>query len=272
MFVFVLAVFILLSSSLPWVAVLEPPNKTAWLLALYLVGSGNVVLVCLVANSLLLLNQNWIILSFHLLIGIAGWWIWFRMGKPYQQNLSFDWKLDFQWFKHDPLLTVLGLAIFVCYIFAFVQIVFIPQNNVDSLSTHLARIGFWFQRGSFFPWPTYSLNQVSYPINAQLQTYWTLLFLGSDRLVGVAQWLAALISGLGVFGLANLFGYGPRQSAFTSLIFLSFPLVVLQSTTTQTYLITTVFLFQRYTFCRQYWFGNWRKKKLFFTVTVWLPE
>src|SRR4030095_1362542 len=203
MVVFFLALIILLSSSLPWVAVCRPPNKTAWLLALYLVGGANVVITCLLANSFLLLNQRWIILSIHVLIGLAGWGVWFLMGKPFQRDLLYGWKINFQWFRQDPLLVLLALSLAICYLFAFVQIVLIPQNNVDSLSTHLARIGFWFQRGSLFPWPTYSLNQVWYPINAQLQTYWTLLFLGSDRLVGAVQWLAALVSGLGVFGLAG---------------------------------------------------------------------
>jgi hypothetical protein len=76
---------------------------------------------------------------------------------------------------------------------------------------------------------------------AQLQTYWTLLFLGSDRMVGSVQWLAALVSGAGVFGLARLLGYLKRPAAFSALIFLGFPLVALQSTTTQTDLVTAVF-------------------------------
>ena len=241
MLVFILAFAILLISSLPWMAILKPPNKTAGLLALYLVSSANVVLVCLVANSFLILNQKWIVLSFHVLLGIIGWGIWSRMGKPYLRDFFSNWKLDIPWFRRDPLLATMSLAVFICYSFAFIQIMLIPQNNVDSLSTHLTRIGFWFQRGSFFPWPTHSLDQLWYPINAQLQTYWTLLFLGSDRLVGAAQWLAAVVSGLGIFGLANLFGYTSRQSAFAGLIFLTFPMVALQSTTTQTDLITTVF-------------------------------
>ena len=84
-------------------------------------------------------------------------------------------------------------------------------------------------------------DQIWYPVNAQLQTYWTLLFLGSDRLVGAVQWLAALISGISVFGLARFYGYNYRQSAFAALIFLSFPLVALQSTTTQTDIVAVAF-------------------------------
>ncbi|MCK7481595.1 MAG: hypothetical protein M0C28_33755 [Candidatus Moduliflexus flocculans] len=67
------------------------------------------------------------------------------------------------------------------------------------------------------------LDQVWYPVNARIQTYWTLLFLGSDQLVGIAQWLAALVSAMGVFGMAHFFGYNPRRSAFASIDIPEFP-------------------------------------------------
>jgi len=243
MIIFILALFVLLTSSLPWVAVFRPPNKPAWLIALYLIISANVTLSFYIANSLYLLNQRWIVLALHVLIGGIGWAIWKRTGKPALWAPFQSWKIkfDIQWMRREPVLVLLTLTIIVSYIFAMVQIILIPQNNMDSLSTHLSRIGFWLQRGSFFPWQTTMLNQVWYPVVAQLQTYWTLLFLDSDRMVGSVQWLAALISGISVFGMARLLGYHQRSSAFAALIFMTFPLVALQATTTQTDLMTAVF-------------------------------
>src|SRR5258706_5873372 len=242
MIIFILALFVLLTSSLPWVAVFRPPNKPAWLIALYLIISANVTLSFYIANSLYLLNQRWIVLALHVLIGGIGWAIWKRTGKPSLWAPFQSWKIkfDIQWMRREPVLVVLTLTIIVSYIFAMVQIILIPQNNMDSLSTHLSRIGFWLQRGSFFPWQTTMLNQVWYPVVAQLQTYWTLLFLDSDRMVGSVQWLAALISGISVFGMARLLGYPQRSSSFAALIFMTFPLVALQATTTQTDLMTAV--------------------------------
>jgi|GEM_PF-3160072 len=241
MFVLVLAFGVLVVSSLPWVAISRPPNKPAWLAAFYLVGSADIVLTLCIANSFYLLNQRIAVLIIHLLIGGLGWLIWQRIGRPSLWGTFQGWKIkfDFEWVRSEPVLTFLFAGITLSYIFALVQLIVIPQNNVDGLSTHLARIVFWRQHGSIFPWPTFLPNQVVYPINAQLETYWTLLFLNSDRLVGVVQWLAALVAGLGVFGTARLFEFNLRQSAFSAMIFLSFPLVALQSTTTQTDLITT---------------------------------
>jgi 4-amino-4-deoxy-L-arabinose transferase-like glycosyltransferase len=243
MIIFILALLVLFASSLPWVAVLRPPSQPAWIMALYLIGSANLTLSLYIANSLYLLNFLWIILILHTLIGGLGWVVWWQREKPSVWGSFQGWRIKFnvRWMRREPVLSLLTLAIVVSYLFAMVQIILIPQNNMDSLSTHLSRIGFWLQHGSFFPWQTTMLNQVWYPVVAQLQTYWTVLFLGTDRMVGSVQWLAALISGVGVFGVARLMGYSQRSSAFAALIFMAFPLVVLQATTTQTDLVTAVF-------------------------------
>jgi len=243
MLMFFLALFVLLIGSLPWVAALRPINKPAWLMAFYLIGSANVTLTLYITNSFYVLNLQWVVLVIHMCFGGLGWYIWKRFEKPplWQPFEGLNKKIDIQWLRREPVLAFLTLGIVLCYIFALVQIILVPQNNMDSLSTHLSRIIFWRQHGSFFPWPTFASNQVSYPVNAQLQTYWTLLFLNNDLLVGSVQWLAVLISGVGVFAVAREFNFNRRQSAFAALIFLSFPLVALQSTTTQTDLITVAF-------------------------------
>ena len=243
MLMFPFALLVLFIGSLPWVAVIKPPNKPAWLMALYLIASANIVMTGYIANSFHALNQQWAMMTIHAGLGVLGWLFWQQAGRPTLWGGFKDWIPNFnsQWLRCEPVLSLLALIVASLYGFALAQIILIPQNNMDSLSTHLSRIGFWYQHGSFFPWPTFMLNQVWYPVNAQLQTYWTLLFLGSDHLVGGVQWLAVLVSGIGVFGFARFYGYNVRQSAFSALVFLSFPLVALQSTTAQTDLITAVF-------------------------------
>lgn len=243
MILFPFAVTILLAGSLPWAAVSRPSNKTAWLLAVYLVCSANVTLTSYIVNTLRLFNQPWAMLTVHAMLGGLGWLVWRWQGKPSVWGVFQGWQIRFevQKWKREPLLALLILFTAVSYAFALAQVIHIPQNNMDSLSTHLSRIVYWRQNGSFLPWETPRLDQVWYPVNAQLQTYWTLLFLGSDRLVAGVQWLAALASAAGVFGLARVFGYGRRRSAFAALVFLSFPLIALQATTTQTDLVTTAF-------------------------------
>ena len=225
-------------------ATLRPPNKPAFILSLYLLSYANIVLAGLIANSFLILNQQWVFISLHFAFSVASALAWQRTGKPSLWGPFLNWKSEISiralrnWVTSDPALAVFASGMILLYGFGIVQIIVIPQNNMDSLSTHLSRIGFWLLHGSFFPWPTYLANQVIYPVNAQLQTYWTLLFLHNDRLVGIVQWLAAVASAVGVWGLAREMNYRRRQAAFAVLIYLGFPLILLQSTTTQTDLVT----------------------------------
>lgn len=243
MLIFSLALFVLLAGSLPWAAVFRPGNKPAWVMMVYLICSANVTLTGYIANSFHALNRQWVVLLIHLCVGGIGWLVWKRLGKPslWEPFRGMRLRFDLRWFRREPLLGLLSLFVALSYAFALAQIIHIPQNNMDSLGTYLSRIGFWRQYGSFFPWSTLMANQVWYPVNAQLQTYWTLLFLGGDQLTGSVQWLAALVSAVGVYGLARFHGYKPRRSAFAALIFLTFPLIALQSTTTQTDLVTVAF-------------------------------
>ena len=241
MLLFLIALFVLLAGSLPWLALARLTSKAAWVMGLYLAGSANLTLTLYITNLFSQLDQPVIILLMHGLLGGLGWFLWQRSGKPALQGPFQNWKMDFHWMRSDPVLSILVMSVGVAYLFALVQIIVIPQNNMDSLSTHLARIVFWRQHGSIFPWSTVMLNQVSYPINAQMQTYWLLLFAGNDRLVGIVQWLAAVMSGAGVYGVARCLGYTQRSSVFAGLLFLTFPLVALQATTTQTDLVVAVY-------------------------------
>lgn len=238
MLLFLLAFSLLFFSTVPWVALVRTTSKTAWLLALYLAASAQVTLALLLVNWLAVMDNPVAVLTVHAGLGTVGWLLWRGMGKPSVWGGFAGWRPSLGWVRGEPALFVLAAGVVASYLFGFAQILFIPQNNMDSLSTHLVRIVFWRQHGSMAPWSTPLINQIWYPVNAQLQTYWTLLFLGNDRLVGSVQWLAALVTGLGVYGLARQLGFERRPSVFAGLVFLTYPLVVLQATTTQTDLVT----------------------------------
>ncbi|MFC2029087.1 ArnT family glycosyltransferase, partial [Chloroflexota bacterium] len=114
----------------------------------------------------------------------------------------------------------------------------VPPNNNDSISTHMSRVGYWLQQGSFEPWDTQKNRQLFYPVNAQVQMLWTILFTGSDHLVGFVQWKALLASMATVFGISRLLNASRPQAAFAALVLPSLPAILLQSTTTQNNLVT----------------------------------
>lgn len=234
------AVVLLLAGAIFILAILRLPGRTAWLLGLYLLCYANIVLVGEIANSFYQLNNQWLWLALHMALAVAAWLTWRRTGRPdlwagfrIHCDCSKFWMAVRRW----PELCLLAAGVGLGFVFNAVLIWLVPPNNNDSLATHMSRIGYWLQRGSFFPWETDRIWQVTYPVNMQLQIFWTVLFQGTDRIVEIVQWLGALAAVVAVFGLARLLGATRAQSLFAALVWATFPEVVLEATTTQNDLV-----------------------------------
>jgi len=127
------------------------------------------------------------------------------------------------------------------YSFQATLILAIPQNNYDSMTYHLSRAGYWLQHQSLAAWLTPNPRQTTFPINAELGVLWTMLFSGNDRWSGLIQWVCVLSIAVTIFGIARLLSASRPQAVFASLLFASFPGILLQSTTTQNDLVVTAF-------------------------------
>ena len=238
----IVAGLLVFCASLFITAALRPPNKPAFVLSLYLLSYANIVLAGLIANSFLVLNQQWAFISLHFAFSVVSVLVWWRTGRPPLLGPFANWKKELANVRNSlktwPDLILLGFGILAAFALATILILVVPPNNNDSLSTYLSRAGYWLQHGSFFPWPTSRVYQISFPVNAQLQFFWTILFWGTDRLAGFVQWTAGLAAIAAVFGLARLLGWNRPQSAFAALIYASFPQTLLQITSTQNDLVT----------------------------------
>ena len=249
------ALALVLVCSLLITAVLRPPTRPAALLSVYLLSYANIVLVGEVSNSFLQLNNTWMWLGLHLVLAVGAWGVWWFRRRP---SLLAPWRgADGRiipgglraTLKTHPELWVLGLGVVLVFAFNLVLIWIVPPNNNDSLATHMSRVGYWLQRGSFFPWPTQRVWQVTYPVNMQLQMFWTALFLRSDRIVEIVQWIGALAALAAVFGLGRLMGATRPQALFAALIWATFPEIILEATTTQNDLVAgTLFAAMLYLF------------------------
>ena len=237
------ALVLVLTAAMLVVAILRPPNRPAAVAGLYLLGYANIVLAGQIANSFWAMNRLWVWIALHSIFLAAAWLAWQKAGRP---SLVAPWKdqegrfLPAGWrasLPRWPELWLLGLGVGLAFLLSAVLIWVVPPNNNDSLATHMSRVGYWMQRGSFFPWPTTRIWQVSYPVNMQLQMFWTALFFGSDRIVESVQWLGALAAVVVVFGLARLLGASRPQALFAALVWATFPEIILESTTTQNDLV-----------------------------------
>jgi 4-amino-4-deoxy-L-arabinose transferase-like glycosyltransferase len=203
------------------------------------------VLFSEVSSLFNLLNNKYFFLLLQLVLLVCLYFFWKKKNTP---GLFEPIKMYFRKYSlaeinqsiksHLPL-WLLGFFVIVFYLFGAYLVLKVPPNNYDSMTCHMTRVGFWLQNGNLDSWPTWVVTQKSYPFNAQLQIFWSVLFWGSDLFAGFAQWIAALISILAIYGISRSLGFLREQSLFAILIFSLFPEILLESTTTQNHLLTS---------------------------------
>jgi 4-amino-4-deoxy-L-arabinose transferase-like glycosyltransferase len=237
------ALGLVLGASALATAALRLPNRAAVLLSMYVLMYANIVLVGQAANTLLQLNDGWLWLGLHTVLLTGAWVAWRSTGRP---GLFGLWKgangriIPNGWkrsLRAWPEVWAMGVGVASAVTFNGALAWMMPPNNNDSLATHMSRVAYWMQRGSFFPWPSQRVWQITYPVNMQLQMFWTALFTGSDRLVEFVQWTAMLAGMTAVYGLARLLGPGRAPSLLAALVWATFPEILLESTTTQNDLV-----------------------------------
>jgi hypothetical protein len=161
--------------------------------------------------------------------------LWSRCGRP---RFPLPSSAAIRATLADPAVAVLLVAVVASSLYELLLVLGAPPNNWDSLTYHLTRAADWAQHGGVH-WignaPTDRINEFQPVAEQQV----LLLFVTSGRaaLFALPQWLAGLAAVIGVFGVAARLGFAPRAAAFAALLFATFPLVVLESSTAQNDLI-----------------------------------
>ena len=239
--VFVLSFGLFLSS------LLRTTSRVTYLLAVYLFATTNIIFNGFLAHFFHQLNSTWFFLGFEFCSLLGSYLAWTRSKKPpilgpwktNQDLFPADW-LRSSWRKR-PAIWILGASVLAIYIFGAFLIFLVPPNTNDILTTHLTRIAFWLQHGDMLPWSTPNNFTLIYPVNANLLMLWIMLFTRSWMAAGFMQWFAALAGAAAIFGISRLLGWRRAGAFFASVIWMSLPEVLLQSTTTQLDLILAAF-------------------------------
>ncbi|MGH7488547.1 MAG: glycosyltransferase family 39 protein, partial [Terriglobales bacterium] len=130
------------------------------------------------------------------------------------------------------LIVVLGLIAFFC-----------PPNNYDALSYHLSRVEHWICNGSVKHFSTGVLRQVAMGPGAEFIIASLRLLSGGDRLSNCVQWFSMLGSVIAASLLAKQLGANSKGQLLASVVCVSLPLGILESTSSQNdYVITFWFV------------------------------
>ena len=202
----------------------------------FLLVCANIVLTFEITSLLGLLNQKWAFISIQGVWLVFAFLFYYFLGKNTlrpQRKISDFFKEFFSFCRQHRLFTIFLIIVSLSYLFlAYLSIIF-PQNTSDSLYNHLSRVAHWLQQGSLAPFDSFNLFGITYPYNNSLLMMWSMLFTRADRLVGLVQWSAAIMLALSIYGLAIRLGFNKEQAGFSALIFLTFPIVILESMTAQ---------------------------------------
>jgi hypothetical protein len=151
------------------------------------------------------------------------------------QIITYQWEITLG--AKRLLFGVFVFIIFPLYLLS----IFIPPNNWDSMAYHLPRVEHWIQNGNIYPYNTNIVRQV---LTSPLSEYMLVniqLLSGTDsffNIVQFASFLLILLSGTLVFKELNVSYKGQLLLVFALM---SLPMMIFQSTTTQTDLLASIF-------------------------------
>lgn len=205
-----------------------------WFLGEFLILISLIILIMTVAGLFFQMNQPLFVLVFQIILlsittVVSRYWL-----KPEQPLIPFPPpRLNLKEQKFTlPVWTFLISSIAVA-ILNLVYVLLVPPNNNDSLAIHLSRIGMWDQSGSWLPWNTKVVWQLTFPMNAELISYWTLLFTRGEHLLGLIAYITGYLSVFLIYRLGLEITNQKSLALLSALTWAAFPVVQMNFSSTR---------------------------------------
>jgi uncharacterized membrane protein YiaA len=112
----------------------------------------------------------------------------------------------------------------------------------DSMSYHLARVAHWGQNHTVAFYPTHIVRQLYQPPWAEYAMLHLYILAGGDRLANVVQWVAMVVSLVGVSVIARQLGASPRGQFLSVFVCATIPMGIMQASTTQNDYVAALWL------------------------------
>ncbi len=206
-----------------------------YVLWLYLIIGGYVVLISEILSLFNIINQLSIYFSWVLLI-IFTFLISHNLKLKLFSNLKHF--LKFNVLKKYYYSSIIGLIILITLVICFLY----PPNTDDSYAYHLPKVMQWIQNQNLNNFPTSDYRQVSYPPLSEYFLMHFYLITNSDLLLNLPQWLAMVGSAVAVSLIAKKFGAKQKVQILSAVFAVTVPMGILQSTSTQTDYIVTLWI------------------------------
>ena len=197
-----------------------------WLVGFVLIVVAEMVTIFTLAGLFYRMNDQFVILLMQTgLLGTVLLITW-RL-RAHLHSLPWLTKKSFDLSEFPRVL--LGFAFIMLGVLALnlINVLFVSPNNNDSLMIHLARVGMWHQTGSWLPWNTPAVWQLSFPFDSEMMAFWSLLFLKREMLLAFFPLLSGILSAGIIYHLGVALFQKKAFALWAALIWLTLPVVQL---------------------------------------------
>jgi hypothetical protein len=209
------------------------------ILAVYVVASAEVVGLFVFLSAFRAVTQGALVAGLALVFA-AALAVWMLGGSERLPSLP---RRPFADVSERAPFGVLAVVVGLGLVYLLALIVATPPNGWDPANYHLARAAFWLQSGGLgYIRDAYDQRLNFNPPNGEMGFAFVLGVTREENLVGFVQFFAALACAIGVFALARRSGLQRAEAVFGGLVFLSLPLIALQSSGAKNDLIVASYL------------------------------
>jgi hypothetical protein len=175
------------------------------------------------------------------LTGIVVFWVAVTVGAAVGAALRWPKSWPRKEFQPSVMLpTLAGLAGLV--LAELVLAIVSAPNNYDSNYYHLSKVEHWVADHNVAVYPTTQLQQVGFPPGGEYLLLHLRILTGGDHVYNLVQFAAGLGAAVVVSRIAAQLGAGRGGQLLSAAVLLTAPMVVLQSTSTQTDLIVAAWV------------------------------
>lgn len=137
------------------------------------------------------------------------------------------------WHSFSPADKFMASLMLFLFALLFVAALFTVPYNFDSMTYHLGRIAHWIDNQSVNHFITNIDRQNYSPVLAEYNLLHMYLLTGSDSFLNMLQYAAMPVTSLYIYKCARMLGTDRSFSIFGAFLFVTMPLTISQSVTTQ---------------------------------------
>ncbi|MCD8023989.1 MAG: hypothetical protein LUE64_00450, partial [Candidatus Gastranaerophilales bacterium] len=167
--------------------------------------------------------------------------IWFINKRPVLK-ISFPLTEFKKIIIEDKTLALLAAVWLIFIITAFICALFSPVTEPDAQSYHALRVLYWLREGFIYHFETSDVRNICLPVNSELFYTWTMALFKSDAAFGLLQFFSYFQLIFFSFKIMENFQIDFTKRIWAILIFSSLPCVIIETSSTQTDLLTGALL------------------------------